>query len=146
MSLLVWAASLAAVAGAVATVRSLPFGFQPGTEHPGWVARYSEADPSLAGESRALFVADDPEGTPKYKLFRAQFVLSPTVLQDRSSLEKVRPHHLLVTPLLLDASSAQSLEAMIEQLQRAAATGRVEVVVERLPRRLAVVRARRGEP
>lgn len=137
-----WIACLASLAGAGRTLASLPFGFEAPAEHPGWVARYGELASRLEGVPRALFVADDPGGTPKYKLFRAQFVLGPTVLLDRPSLDAVRPRQLVSVPLVLDASTAEGLEAALAHLRERSIPERVELIVERAPRRLAVVRAR----
>lgn len=140
--ILLWTAAAAALAAGERTVAGLPFAFDPGPDHPGWVARYGELAGRLGDAPRALFVADDPEGTPKYKLFRAQFVLGPTVFQDRSSIEKVRPGLLLSVPLVLDGSSAESLERILARLRERAVEERVELIVDRYPRWLAVVRAR----
>lgn len=140
--ILLWTAAAAALAAGERTVAGLPFGFDPGPDHPGWVARYGELAGELGDAPRAFFVADDAEGTPKYKLFRAQFVLGPTVLQDRSSIETVRPGLLLSVPLVLDGSSTESLERSLARLQERAGAERVELIVDRYPRWLAVVRAR----
>lgn len=137
-----WTAAAAALAAGAGTVAGLPFAFDPGPDHPGWVARYGELAGVLGDTPRAFFVADDPEGTPKYKLFRAQFVLGPTVFQDRSSIEKVRPGLLVSVPLLVDGSSTQSLDRILARLRERAAAERVELIVDRYPRGLAVVRAR----
>lgn len=141
---LFWTVCLAAAAGAVRTVASLPRDAVAEPGPPGWVTRYGELEGALDGEERALFVADDPQGTPKYKLFRAQYVLGPTVLQDRPSLARVRPRHLLEAPLVLDGSSGEAFEASLASLRRRAAEEGLELEVRRYPARLAVVRARAG--
>lgn len=139
---LLWIVVAASAVASVQSVRRLPWEARPGSEYPGWVTRYGALAAPLAGEERAYLVSDDPDGTPKYKLFRAQFALPPIILIDRPSLDRVPFRQLLSTPLVVDASSEESFRASVDALRTGAAARRLELVVEPAPARLAVVRAR----
>jgi hypothetical protein len=137
-----WIACLATLCGSVVGLTRLPWGFDPEEDHPGWLHRYEAVSAPLGSASAALFVSDDQGGTAKYKLFRAQFALAPVVVLDRNRLEVVSIRHLLNRPLIFDGSSPRSVDKAVADLSRRAGEMGLAIEVERLPRSLAVVRAR----
>lgn len=140
--LAVWIVCIAAFCGAVVTYRALPHDFRPGPDHPGWPLRYATLAASLRNETTVMLVSDDDGGTAGYKAFRAQFVLSPLLIERRPALDRVRMRQLAERPLILDASSAASLDAMSERIKALAEGSGLGVDVERVHRTLALVRAR----
>lgn len=142
--ILLRAVCVAAICGSLAGLSRLPYDFEPGRHHPGWIRRYEVLTEPLRGERAALLVSDDQGGTPKYKAFRAQFTLAPVVIQYRDRLATVDLAHVLGTPLVIDASSPASADEMVAELERRARRDGVELIVRRLPFNLVVVRARVG--
>lgn len=123
-------------------MRRLPWSFVAPEPHPEWVARYEALQPLLEGEARLLFLQQEPsQGV--HRLFRAQFVLGPAVIDERSTLAQVQVRQLLHRPLILDYRQPKALREALEHLEAAAREERLELLVERPMTQLAVVRARR---
>ena len=60
-----------------------------------WHARYAKLEPHLAGVSRIAMVLDPKErGKGKARLFRAQYVLAPTVIRLWPKLPEIRHRRL----------------------------------------------------
>lgn len=136
-----WIVCLAALCGAGVTYSTLPHDFDPGPNHPGWLQRYEALKDHVGPAPEVMLVADDSGGTPRYKVFRAQFVLAPAVIRGRS-LDSLDIRRLDSMPLVLDASSTASLDDMVRDVRGRAARRGIEVSVERALRTLAVVRSR----
>jgi len=136
------AACLAIVVGGWLSVLGLPWGYAPPTPNPQWEARYQSLLPLLAGEPRVLFLQQEDDAGV-HRLFRAQFVLGPAVIEERATLDKVQIRQLLLRPLILDFRQPRALKRALARLQAAAERERLELAVERPLPQLAVVRARR---
>lgn len=134
---------LAALCGGVVSWRALPHEFRPGPNHPGWAQHYGALAHSLRNETKAVIVTDDEGGTPPYKVFRAQFALAPLLIEWRQNLDSVDIGRLAEAPLILDASSIESLAAMSEHVTELADLSGVEIEFERVRRTLALARLRK---
>jgi hypothetical protein len=136
------AACVAIVIGGWLSVLGLPWEFVPPTPNPQWEARYESLLPLVAGEPRVLFLQQENDAGV-HRLFRAQFVLAPAVIEERATLDKVQIRQLLLRPLILDFREPGALKAALASLRATAERERLELAVERPLPQLAVVRARR---
>jgi hypothetical protein len=132
---------VAIVAGVWLGGRDLPWDFEPTDPAPLWSARYEAIAPQVADWKRMYFVPEDPgEG---YRLFRAQFVLAPLVL-DRTTLDDVPVDRLATRPLLLDYQSPKALRLALRRLERRAAAAGVGLDTETVGKMTLVRGRRRG--
>jgi hypothetical protein len=130
--------------GAWQGLAQLPWDFEAGEEHPRWEGRYATLLSLLEDTPKALFVDEDRPGESRQKLFRAQFVLGPTILQERSGLDKVGLRQLLRDPLILDFGNGPALTLALSELETEAERLGLELSVERQPGALALVRTRKA--
>jgi hypothetical protein len=140
--LAIGAACLSIGIGGWLSIRGLPWGYVRSTPKPQWEMRYESLLPLLAGEPRVLFLQQEND-PGVHRLFRAQFVLGPAVIEERATLDKVQIRQLLLRPLILDFRQPRALKRALGRLQAAAERERLELAVERPLPQLAVVRARR---
>jgi hypothetical protein len=85
------------------------------------------------------------KGKGVHRLFRAQFVLAPSVIEERPTVDTVQIGQLTQRPLILDYLRPQALSRTLSRLHRDAASRGLELEVDRPFRQLAVVRARRAK-
>jgi hypothetical protein len=131
---------------AVQTLRHLPRLTDRPFAEPGWVIRYQEAATTLRAEPVAWFLSDPREEGQRFRLYRAQFALAPTVLVRTPPFDRFRPSTLRRGPLLMDYSSKESLDRDLSTLRRRATAQGSEISVLRLTAQLAVVRLARTRP
>jgi len=137
------AVCLAIAAGGWQGSRRLPWNFEPPERHPRWAARYEALAPLVADSPRVLFVQEDNR-RGSHRLFRAQFVLSPSVIEQRSTLAKVWVRQLTRQPLILDYRSHRKLRAALRALEQRATKAGLELRYKKVGH-FAVVRAYRAE-
>jgi len=137
------ATCLAVALGLWQGLEQLPWQFEPGERHPRWEGRYATLLPLLEGHEKAFFSDDRGTGENRQKLFRAQFVLGPTVLQERVSIDRIALKQLIRNPLILDYGNGPALSLVLKQLEIDATRQGLELSVERRPGALALVRTSR---
>lgn len=123
----------------------MPWAFRPHPGHPGWEARYAALVPLLAGEPRVAMLREEGDAGV-HRLFRAQFVLAPSVIEPRSRLDDVVLRQLHWRPLILDFRSASALEGTLREIESRGAAIGMEIAVERRAGQIAVVRSARRQP
>lgn len=112
--------------------------------HYRWFARYAKLAPLLAGEPRAAIV-HHPEhhNSGKAKLFKAQYVLAPTIIAWQRKLPRPGQKHLDDLPLIYDFVRPRLLEQVLDETARKAEQKGVTMTVQKVDRALAVVRMRK---
>ncbi len=112
--------------------------------HYKWFARYSKLAP-LLGDAPRVAIVHDPEThkTGKAKLFKAQYVLAPTIIEFRHKLPRPHSKRRQTIPLIYDFVRPGVLrQALAETAERAEKKG-VTMTVVKVDRGLALVQMRK---
>lgn len=110
---------------------------------PDWAARYAVLLPELTGETQVMLLHGCGPDRCRHRAYRAQFVLAPTVVQERSTVEVVKMHHLRQRPLILDFQNRGAMQRALRSLRQEARARDLELEVRAFPRHVALVRAHR---
>lgn len=135
------ACALAWGTGVWLTAGRVPWRVEGAGEVAPWSLRYRALKPLLADAERAFFVHDRGAGQARHLLFRAQFEVAPCVLEERPHVGRVPVPWLRTRPLILDFHDEPALAAALVTLRETALERGLALEVERLPGRLALVRA-----
>ncbi len=106
-----------------------------------WHARYAELEPHLAGVSRvAMAHGSARRGQPRVRLFRAQYVLAPTVIRLWPGLPTVRHRKL---SFIYDFADPRALDEVLAAAAAQARRDRIELKSVTVARGLALVTMKR---
>ncbi len=102
-----------------------------------WHARYAKLEPHLAGVARVGMVLDPQErGKARTRLFRAQYVLAPTVIRLWPKLPEIRHRRL---SFIYDFKDQRALDEVLAAAAAQADRGGIDLKSVRVARGLSLV-------